>query len=202
MQCRSLRCMYCHNVELQTTRSKILVGATTAVSEVVQHITQIPRPPRQRCKRTSDTIIWVFLAERYGCSARATFSSYSQHPYYHSNGQDFVCLGSCQWRFGLSLGCECPRSGLIYASTRGHGEASRLSRLPVQRKVNHARRLLACTLLTIDSHVPAAPITDQFPYLGAKDGKPGTGKGGVLVPAPGDTAHEYRAPNPKTDIRG
>ncbi|GIZ42141.1 hypothetical protein CKM354_000542000 [Cercospora kikuchii] len=52
------------------------------------------------------------------------------------------------------------------------------------------------------NHVPAAPITAQYPYLGAINGKPGTGKGGVLVPAPGDTAHEYRAPNPKTDIRG
>ena len=51
-------------------------------------------------------------------------------------------------------------------------------------------------------HVPAAPATAQFPYNNAKDGKQGNEKGGYLVPAPGDTAHEFRAPNPKTDIRG
>ncbi|EGP83009.1 unnamed protein product [Zymoseptoria tritici ST99CH_1E4] len=52
------------------------------------------------------------------------------------------------------------------------------------------------------NHEPAAPITDQFPYMGAKNGIPGSTKGGIQVPAPGDTAHAFRAPNPKTDIRG
>lgn len=52
------------------------------------------------------------------------------------------------------------------------------------------------------NHVPAAPVTSQYPYNNAKDGKPGNGKGGYQVPAPGDTAHAFVAPNPKTDIRG
>ena len=50
-------------------------------------------------------------------------------------------------------------------------------------------------------HVPAAPITSNYPYAGAKDGLPGTGRGGFLVPAPGDTAHEFVPPGPN-DIRG
>ncbi|KAK5119735.1 hypothetical protein LTR85_007311 [Meristemomyces frigidus] len=50
-------------------------------------------------------------------------------------------------------------------------------------------------------HVPAAPITAKYPYLGAINGTPGTGKGGVQVPAPGDTAHYFRAPG-QYDIRG
>lgn len=52
------------------------------------------------------------------------------------------------------------------------------------------------------NHEPAAPITSQYPYLGAINGQPGTGKGGILVPADGDTAHEYRAPDYSVDIRG
>ncbi|CAK3937822.1 Aromatic peroxygenase [Lecanosticta acicola] len=51
------------------------------------------------------------------------------------------------------------------------------------------------------NHVPAAPITSQYPYLGAINGKNGTGKGGILVPAPGDTVHYYQEPGP-LDIRG
>ncbi|KAH9825695.1 heme-thiolate peroxidase aromatic peroxygenase like protein [Teratosphaeria destructans] len=49
----------------------------------------------------------------------------------------------------------------------------------------------------------AAPYSDIYPskYTGAKDGLPGTGKGGVLVPAEGDTAHAYQAPS-STDLRG
>lgn len=50
-------------------------------------------------------------------------------------------------------------------------------------------------------HEPAAPITDAFPYNGAKDGLPGKGRGGYQVPAEGDTAHEFRMPGPN-DIRG
>merc|ERR1712087_505768 len=52
------------------------------------------------------------------------------------------------------------------------------------------------------NHEDARPVTSKYPYNNAKDGKPGNGKGGYLVPAPGDTAHEFRKPNPKTDIRG
>ncbi|KAI5198107.1 hypothetical protein E4T38_07712 [Aureobasidium subglaciale] len=49
----------------------------------------------------------------------------------------------------------------------------------------------------------AAPYSDYYPskYTGAKNGLPGTGKGGVLVPAAGDTAHAYSPPSP-SDIRG
>ena len=52
------------------------------------------------------------------------------------------------------------------------------------------------------NHVPAAPVTSQYPYNNAINGKQGNGKGGYQVPAPGDTAHQFVAPNPKTDIRG
>lgn len=52
------------------------------------------------------------------------------------------------------------------------------------------------------NHEPGFSSSDEYPYLGAKDGKPGTGKGGIQVPAPGDTAHAYKDPNSQTDIRG
>jgi len=43
----------------------------------------------------------------------------------------------------------------------------------------------------------AAPYTPEFPYTGAVlDGKPGTGVGGIPVPAPGDTAHYFEPPLP------
>ncbi|KAF1985111.1 putative aromatic peroxygenase [Aulographum hederae CBS 113979] len=51
------------------------------------------------------------------------------------------------------------------------------------------------------NHKPAAPVTSQYPYNNAKNGKPGNGKGGFQVPAAGDTAHQYTAPGPN-DIRG
>lgn len=49
----------------------------------------------------------------------------------------------------------------------------------------------------------AAPYSSYYPskYTGAKNGLPGTGKGGVLVPAANDTAHAYTAPS-SSDIRG
>ena len=51
-------------------------------------------------------------------------------------------------------------------------------------------------------HPGAAPINPLYPYTGALlDGLPGTGIGGVQVPAPGDTAHYYTPPGPN-DIRG
>lgn len=52
------------------------------------------------------------------------------------------------------------------------------------------------------NHVPAAPVTSQYPYNNAKDGKIGNQKGGYLVPAPGDTAHQFVAPDYNVDIRG
>lgn len=52
------------------------------------------------------------------------------------------------------------------------------------------------------NHEPGFSSSDDFPYLGAKNGLPGTGKGGVQVPAAGDIAHAYKEPNPLTDIRG
>jgi hypothetical protein len=50
------------------------------------------------------------------------------------------------------------------------------------------------------NHVPAAPVTAQYPYNGAINGLPGKGIGGYQVPAPGDTAHQFVAPGPN-DIR-
>ncbi|KAI8933979.1 hypothetical protein NX059_008752 [Plenodomus lindquistii] len=51
------------------------------------------------------------------------------------------------------------------------------------------------------NHQPAAPYTAPYTYVGAKNGVPGTGVGGIKVPADGDTAHQFVAPGPN-DIRG
>ncbi|MCJ1471352.1 hypothetical protein MMC07_010000 [Pseudocyphellaria aurata] len=51
------------------------------------------------------------------------------------------------------------------------------------------------------THRGAAPYTSQYPYTGAKNGVPGSEVGGISVPAPGDTAHQYEPPGPN-DIRG
>jgi hypothetical protein len=51
------------------------------------------------------------------------------------------------------------------------------------------------------NHEPAAAYNPRFPYTGAKNGLPGTGKGGIKVPADGDTAHAFKAPT-SNDIRG
>ena len=51
------------------------------------------------------------------------------------------------------------------------------------------------------NHQGAAPYSSQYPYTGAKGGLPGTGVGGIKVPADGDTAHAFEAPGPN-DIRG
>jgi hypothetical protein len=41
----------------------------------------------------------------------------------------------------------------------------------------------------------AVPYSPKFPYTGAKiDGKAGTGKGGIQVPAPGDKDHQFQHP--------
>jgi len=50
-------------------------------------------------------------------------------------------------------------------------------------------------------HPGAVPVNDQYPYLSALNGNQSTGKGGIQVPAPGDTAHYFVAPGP-LDIRG
>lgn len=51
------------------------------------------------------------------------------------------------------------------------------------------------------NHPGAAPYNPQYPYTGAQNGLPGTGVGGNMVPAEGDTAHAFQAPGPD-DIRG
>ena len=52
------------------------------------------------------------------------------------------------------------------------------------------------------NHVPAAPITAKFPYLGAINGLPATHPvGNIEVPTDGDTAHQFVPPGPN-DIRG
>lgn len=51
------------------------------------------------------------------------------------------------------------------------------------------------------NHKPAATYTSKYPYTGAKNGVPGTGVGGIKVPADGDSDHAYQDPGPN-DIRG
>lgn len=51
------------------------------------------------------------------------------------------------------------------------------------------------------NHKDAVAWNPKFPYSGAKGGLPGTGKGGYLVPAPGDEDHKFIQPGPN-DIRG
>ena len=50
-------------------------------------------------------------------------------------------------------------------------------------------------------HPGAAPYNAKYPYTGARNGLPGTGRGEILVPAPGDTAHAFQAQGPNA-IRG
>ena len=50
-------------------------------------------------------------------------------------------------------------------------------------------------------HLGAAPYSSEYPYTGAQNGLPGTSVGGIQVPAPGDTAHQFTAPG-DDDIRG
>ena len=52
------------------------------------------------------------------------------------------------------------------------------------------------------NHVPAAPATAEFPYLGAVNGLPATHPvGNIEVPTDGDAAHNFVPPGPN-DIRG
>ena len=66
-------------------------------------------------------------------------------------------------------------------------------------RVSHGKRQSSCPFNSV--HPGAAPYNTKYPYTGAQNALPGTGKGGILVPAPGDTAHAFEAPGPK-DIRG
>ena len=67
-----------------------------------------------------------------------------------------------------------------------------------QSSPNHKRQ---STCPFNSNHPGAAPYNSKFPYTGAKNGLPGTGVGGIKVPATGDTAHAFEAPGPN-DIRG
>ena len=76
--------------------------------------------------------------------------------------------------------------------------------VPGVRSVNeveaqHAKRQSTCPFNP--NHVPAAPITSQFPYTGAINGLPATHPGSVQVPASGDHAHAFVPPG-ANDIRG
>lgn len=51
------------------------------------------------------------------------------------------------------------------------------------------------------NHVPAAPVTSQYPYNGAVNGNAGKGVGNYIVPDPNDAAHQFVAPG-ANDIRG
>lgn len=51
------------------------------------------------------------------------------------------------------------------------------------------------------NHVPAAKWNEKFPYNHAKNGLPGKGVGGYLVPHPDDEDHKFIHPGPN-DIRG
>ena len=63
----------------------------------------------------------------------------------------------------------------------------------------NAKRQASCPFNA--NHPGAAPYSSQYPYTGAKNGLPGTGVGGIKVPADGDTAHAFEAPG-ANDIRG
>lgn len=67
-----------------------------------------------------------------------------------------------------------------------------------KRASNH-RRQSSCPFNS--NHQGAAPYNSDYPYTGAKNGLPGTGIGGIKVPADGDTAHAFEAAGPN-DIRG
>lgn len=67
------------------------------------------------------------------------------------------------------------------------------------KRSQNAKRQGSCPFNS--NHQGAAPYDSKFPYTGARDGLPGTGVGGIKVPADGDTAHAFEAPGPN-DIRG
>ena len=67
------------------------------------------------------------------------------------------------------------------------------------KRGSHEKRQTTCPFNS--NHPGAAPYSTAYPYLGAQNGAPGNGKGGILVPAAGDTAHAFEAPG-ADDIRG
>ena len=69
----------------------------------------------------------------------------------------------------------------------------------LNKRSKSIKRQSACPFNSV--HPGAAPYTSEYPYTGAKNGLPGTGVGGIKVPADGDTAHAFEAPGPN-DIRG
>ena len=69
----------------------------------------------------------------------------------------------------------------------------------LQGQMSKSKRQSSCPFNS--DHPGAAPYSSQYPYTGAQNGLPGTGEGGILVPAAGDTAHAFEAPGPN-DIRG
>ena len=76
--------------------------------------------------------------------------------------------------------------------------------VPGIRSVNEVEAQIAKRQTTCPfnpNHVPAAPITSQFPYAGAQNGLPATHPGSFQVPATGDNAHGFVPPGPN-DIRG
>ena len=60
--------------------------------------------------------------------------------------------------------------------------------------VANEKRQSSCPFNSI--HPGAAPYDARYPYTGARNGLPGTGKGGILIPAPGDTAHAFQVQGP------
>ena len=76
--------------------------------------------------------------------------------------------------------------------------------VPGIRSVNEVEAQIAKRQTTCPfnpNHVPAAPITSQFPYAGAINGLPATRPGNFQVPATGDHAHGFVPPG-ANDIRG
>ena len=67
------------------------------------------------------------------------------------------------------------------------------------KRASNEKRQTTCPFNSV--HPGAAPYNASYPYTGAQNGIPGTGTGGILVPAVGDTAHAFEAPGPN-DIRG
>ncbi|MCJ1454642.1 hypothetical protein MMC28_004995 [Mycoblastus sanguinarius] len=73
---------------------------------------------------------------------------------------------------------------------------------PSQLAKRQGNTMAGCPFNPPEDHVPAAPITAEFPYLGAANGLPATNPvGNVEVPADGDDAHAFVPPGPN-DIRG
>ncbi|MCJ1312986.1 hypothetical protein MMC25_006662 [Agyrium rufum] len=75
------------------------------------------------------------------------------------------------------------------------------SSLLTGRKASAHTKRASSTCPFNTNHQGAAPYTAPYTYTGAKNGLPGSQVGNILVPAKGDTAHQFVAPGPN-DIRG